>query len=192
MAADHVMAASPQKGIFRFDEKTNRFIPDFTLGKEFADGSRGVFRIIEDWEKNIWFHSNRRNLQAIPKSNAPNSFIIKSKPFLRLSDTQVNVIYPEPGGGGTWFGRDDGLIRFVSKTEKNYRHTYLTIIRRVIVNGKTLVYYPNKDKTGKKLKRPIPVFQYRDRNISFEYAAPFFEAENATVYRSLLQGYDES
>jgi ligand-binding sensor domain-containing protein len=55
-AAGHVMFGT-EKGIFRFDEDKKVFIPDKTLGDEFANGSTGVFRIVEDKNKNIWIHS---------------------------------------------------------------------------------------------------------------------------------------
>jgi signal transduction histidine kinase/DNA-binding response OmpR family regulator len=186
MAADHVMTATV-KGIYRFDEKNNFFVPDFTLGKEFAGGAQGVFRIAEDRNKHIWFHSSNRNYEAIPQPDG--SFIINKKPFLRIPLAQVNAIYPEPGGTATWFAGNNGLVRYDTTVKKNYHHDFPTLIRKVWVNG-NLVFNGCKYKTGNDPRGLFSIIDYKDRNLRFEFAAPFFEDESATRYQCLLEGYD--
>ena len=177
-AAGHVVFAT-NKGIFCFDKIKNKFIPDFTLGTEFAGGSKGVFRISEDNNKNIWFHSDNQNFLAKPGPNG--TFAINSEPSLRIPRTQVNTIYIDPDGSVVWFGSHDGLIRFDKTVKKDYCHDFSTIIRRVIANG-ILIYDGNKTNIGNNLKPSSPTFQYKDRNIRFEFAAPFFEDESKTQY----------
>jgi signal transduction histidine kinase/DNA-binding response OmpR family regulator len=193
MAANHVIFAT-DKGIFRLDEKNKVFIPDFTLGKEFADGSRGVFRIVEDRNKNIWFHSRSRNFQATPVPKGPHdqniSFVIHKKPFLRIPLAQVNAIYPEEDGNTAWFGGTDGLIGYDSTIKKNYQQDFSVFIREVLVNGK-LIFNGYKKTSGLQSKLGFPVIAYKDRNLRFTFAAPFFEDESATQYRCFLEGYDE-
>jgi len=183
-AAGHVMFATDE-GIFRFDESKKVFIPDATLGKEFAGGPEGkiVFRIAADKDKNVWLHSypGARNIQVILKPDG--TFEINKKPFLRLPGIQVNTIYPDPGGDTVWFAGNDGLIRYDIKVKKNYRLDFPTLIRKVVVNGK-LVF------NGYKSKRFFPIVPYKDRNLRFEFAAPFFEAETRTRYQSFLEGYE--
>jgi hypothetical protein len=191
-AAGHVMFASPGKGLYRFNEKKKVFIPDLTLGDEFANGSRGVFCIAEDKNKNIWFHSRLSNFRAVPGPG--DSYDIKSKPFLRILLGQVNAIYPDPGGDTAWFGGNDGLFRFDTTVKRKDRFDFSTLIREVVVNGTPLVYDAEnfKYKTGDHGKDSPPVIAYRDRNLRFQFAAPFFEAEAKTLYRSFLVGYDDS
>ncbi|UCH95008.1 MAG: response regulator [Candidatus Aminicenantes bacterium] len=194
-AAGHVMFAT-DKGIFRFDEVNKRFIPDFTLGEEFADGSscsRGVFRILEDKNKNVWVHSDSRNFQAILQPDgASTTFVINEKPFLRIPDVQVNTIYPDPDGRTTWFASNGGLIRFDTRVKKNYDYDFPTLIRKVLVNGNLVFagYQYNKYKIDKDSKNLLPIFDYQDKNFIFEFAAPFFEAETMTQYQCFLEGYE--
>jgi len=179
-AAGHVMFATG-KGIFRFNEKDKVFIPDTTLGNEFAGGSKGVFRIAEDKHKNIWLHSEHKNIRAIPGPGG--AFVLDSTPFLRIPHTQVNYIYPDPGGNITWFAGNDGLIRYDTRVKKNYRSDFSTFIRQVRVNGITIF-------NGYKSKPLLPVIAYKDRNLRFTFAAPFFENEPGTTYQFFLEGYD--
>ena len=190
-AVDHVMFAT-DKGIFRFDEINKRFMPDLTLGEVFTDGSRGVFRIVEDKNKNIWLHSDSRNFQVIPQQAKDSRiFTIYEKPFLRIPDIQVNCIYPDPDGFVTWFASDEGLIRYDSSVKKNYDHDFPTLIRKVLANKKLIFAgYQSKNKIDKDPQNPFPIFDYQVRAISFEFAAPFFEAETRTQYQCFLEGYD--
>jgi signal transduction histidine kinase/DNA-binding response OmpR family regulator len=184
-AAGHVMFGS-ERGIFRFDEAGERFVPDDTLGREFADGSRNVFRIVEDEHKNIWFHSRGRNFQAVPRGGG--TFAVRRNPFLRLPPAQINVIYPD--GDIVWFGGTDGLIRYDTAVKKNYELAFACLIRRVRVNGRTI--FAGAWRGGLSPAEALrPVLTYWQRNLRFEFAAPFFEAEGAMRYRFWLEGYDE-
>jgi signal transduction histidine kinase/DNA-binding NarL/FixJ family response regulator len=192
MAAGHVIFAT-RKGIFRFDKTRKRFAPDLTLGDQFAgrDTARSVFRIVEDKQKNIWIHSLSQNYQAIPKTDG--TFLIKREPFNRIPDTQVNTIYPDPGGNVIWFASNDGLICYDKTFKKNYRQEFSTFIRRAVVNRKEEIFNGYKvDKDIQSKSKPsFSIIPYKKRNIRFEFSAPFFENESATTYRYLLEGYDE-
>ncbi|MCP5105860.1 MAG: response regulator [bacterium] len=183
-AAGHVMFAT-EIGIFRFNEKAKAFIPDSTLGEEFAGGEngRGVFRIVEDKDKNIWIHSKSRNIQAVPRPDG--TFFINKKPFLRIPLNQVNTIYPEPTGKIIWFAANDALIRYDTAVKKKCDFDFSTLIRQVLVNGKP-VFSGFENKTGKR----VPIIDYKNRNLRFRFAAPFFEGETGPKYQYLLEGYD--
>lgn len=187
-AAGHVMFAT-DKGIYRFDEKQDRFIPDHTLGNQFAAGGndpKPVFLITEDNHQNIWFHSKSKNYRAVPGKSG--SFDIYFKPFLRLPNIQVNTIYPDPDGKTIWFGTIEGLSRFYTMKRKSCDFPFHTQIRKVWVNGR-LVFAGHKNE--EKRKNSFTIIEYKDRNLRFEFASPFFEAEEETRYQCLLEGYDE-
>jgi signal transduction histidine kinase/DNA-binding NarL/FixJ family response regulator len=185
-AAGHVMFATAH-GIFRFDEEKGVFVPDAALGDEFAGGEngRGVFRIIEDRRKHIWIHSRSRNIQAIPRPGG--GFALNKIPFYRIPIAQVNGIYPDGCNNEdiVWLASHDGLVRFDRSVRKDYCQDFSTLIRRVWVNGE-LIFDGCEGDAG----HAVPVIDYRDRNIRFEFAAPFFEAEQATRFQCLLDGYD--
>ena len=183
-AAGHVVFAT-QKGLFRFNVKEQRFIPDWTLGETFADGTRNVFRIAEDGNKHIWFHSNARNYQAVPAPDG--SFLVREKPFLRMPVGQVNIIYPDPGENIIWFGSQMGLIRYDPEVKKNYQKDFPIFIRKVLVNNR-LIFDGFRDQ---RKTVSFPSIEYRDHNLRFQFAAPFFEGESRTLYRFFLEEYDE-
>jgi signal transduction histidine kinase/DNA-binding response OmpR family regulator/ligand-binding sensor domain-containing protein len=187
-------AFATRKGIFRFNEKTKNFYPDPSLGEEFADGSRDVFFIFEDQDKNIWLHSDYRNYLAIVQPDG--TYVLNKTPFLRIPPVQVNFIYPDPSEAITWFAsQDEGLIRFDTTVKKNYQQDFPIFIRKVLVN-EDLYFDGYKDKykidKGRQSKFSYPIFPYKDRNLRFEVAAPFFEDESSTRYQYFLEGYDKN
>jgi signal transduction histidine kinase/DNA-binding response OmpR family regulator/ligand-binding sensor domain-containing protein len=190
-AAGHVMFAT-ERGIFRFDEDEKVFVPDKTLGDEFSNGSAGVFRIAEDNNKNIWIHSKGRNIQAILQPDG--TVALKRKPFLRMPIDQVNSIYPDPDGEKTWFAACNNLFCYHTTVEKNYRQNFSTLIRKVkLINREFLIFdgYHVKIDQNQKAEKFNPILNYKDRNLRFQFAAPFFEAETSTTYQVFLDGYDD-
>ncbi len=193
MAAGQVRFAT-RKGIFRFNEKTKDFFPDPSLGEEFSDGSRGVFFILEDQDSNIWLHSDLRNYHAILQPDG--TYVLNKIPFFRISLDQVNFIYPDPDEDIVWFAsQDEGLIRCDTTVKKSYQEDFPTFIRKVLVNG-TLYFdgYKHVSKMDKapQSKHQYPIFPFKDRNLRFQFAAPFFEDESSTKYQFFLEGYDKN
>jgi signal transduction histidine kinase/DNA-binding response OmpR family regulator len=183
-AAGQIMFASPERGLFRFDENKKVFVPDAILGTEFSDGSRGVFQVVEDKYKTIWFHSQSRSYQAVSQqAGTPVQYSIR---MLRIPEVQVNMIYPEPMTDTVWFASHDGLIRYDNRGRKIDPPGVATVIRRVFINGR-LVY----DGYGDPFGNLFPVIDYKDRNLRFEFAAPYFEDESGTEYKYFLEGYDD-
>ncbi|MCX6581617.1 MAG: hypothetical protein NT166_15690 [Candidatus Aminicenantes bacterium] len=136
-AAGHIMFATP-KGIFRFRDKDKTFVPDTTLGEEFAGGENGrsVFYIVEDKNKHIWFHSKSRNILAVPRPDG--TYQLDKKTFLRIPLTQVNDCYPD--GDVAWFASLDGLIRFDTDVKKNCDRDFQALIRKGNKRGQANFY----------------------------------------------------
>jgi signal transduction histidine kinase/DNA-binding response OmpR family regulator len=195
-AAGHVLFLTG-KGLARFDEKENRFSPDKTLGYILSLSPGNilpisltvpVFRLIEDKYRNIWFHSASRNYQAILKPDG--TYDIIPRPFHRIPRAQVNCIYYDAGEDSAWFASIDGLIRYDPGTKKNSPTDFNALIRKVeLINGKIPVF--NGYREDNHLDRIHREFAYKDSNIRFEFASPFFEDEKRTRYTYRLDGYDD-
>lgn len=186
-AAGHIIIATG-KGIFRWDEKSAGFVPDGTFGDEFAGGEKGksVFRIVEDVNKNIWFHSNSRNLAAIPQPNR--TYRIYNEEFLRIPLNHVDSIYPDPLEPSVWFASVDALIRYDIGAGFEHRTAtpFQTFIRSVWAN-ETLI---SGGAAAPASAAKLPELPFNRRSLRFSFAAPFFEAEENTLYQCRLDGYD--
>ncbi|MDQ1353795.1 MAG: hypothetical protein QG657_4102, partial [Acidobacteriota bacterium] len=185
----HVVFAS-NKGLFRYDEKSGGFIPDLILGKEFAygPGGRPVFRIIQGQEKNIWFHTESRNYRAIPGPGK--TFVIEDNPFCRIPLAQVNNIYPESDGQNTWFAGAEGLIRYDCISQYKWNRDFPALIRGMFVNETIPIYGGYTiDQTDHLQVLTVP---YKNRNVIFGCAAPFFEREAEIKFSYKLDGFGDN
>jgi DNA-binding response OmpR family regulator/signal transduction histidine kinase len=194
MAAGHMVVASG-RGLLRWVGESigGRFVPDFTLGKEFVDGSRNVYYISEDKNKHIWFHSNLMNFQAAPRPDG--TYKIIDTPFKRIPLVQVDAIYPDPNGEIVWFASNKGLLRYDTGVKKNYNLEFRALVRKVQrIDDKSVIF--DGYRRGGESKHtgssfPIPVFSNKDNNIRFKFAATFFEDESRIEYSFFLEGYDD-
>ena len=184
-AAGHVLFGTKEK-LLRFDEQGNRFIPDLTLGEEFSSRLIDVYRLEEDRKGIIRIHSKGRDYQAVPKPG--HGYDIEEKSLARIPiSAQVNAIYPDPLENNiTWFASHKGLIRFDSNLKKETREEFGTVIRKVLVNGTPQFY----NKLAAKNQQDVPVIAFKDRNLRFDFAAPFFQDETRLTYSFILAGYE--
>lgn len=175
------------KGLYRFDDQQRQFVPHSLLGNQFCDGSRNVFRILEDSGRTIWFHSENENFCAVPKSNG--SFDIVQEPFLSLPKVQVNSFCSEPHQHTLWLCGNKALIRYDTSYKKDLSQEFPVVIRSIQINNKPAMsrFLAEKNRNPKL----IPEFPYKERNIRIQFAALFFQAVDANRYSAFLEGYDD-
>jgi signal transduction histidine kinase/DNA-binding response OmpR family regulator/ligand-binding sensor domain-containing protein len=175
-----------EKGLFHFEKNQKVFQPDPILGKQFSKSSQQVFRLVEDKNNHIWFHSLFRNFQAVPGIDG--TYTLNTAPFLAFPISQVNTIYPDPDGHTIWFVGNDAIIHYNTAFKKDYQRDFSLFIRKITVNGADTIfngYSPGS--TGS----PMTVLEHKDKNLQFEFAAPFFEGEEKMEYQSFLEGYED-
>jgi signal transduction histidine kinase/DNA-binding response OmpR family regulator/ligand-binding sensor domain-containing protein len=183
-AADHLVFATP-KGIYRFDNTKETFVPDMLLGEMFAGGSKDVFRLAADQRSHIWFHSNRRNYCALLQPGG--GYRVDDTPFKSLPAAQANAIYPEERM--VWFADSNGLFRYDMTVKKNYQQPFHALIRTVTTRDGTVIYGGVKKESGEPTE--LPELEYKQRHLRFDIAAPFFEESSKTLYQYLMEGYDD-
>ncbi|MCP5101973.1 MAG: response regulator [bacterium] len=183
-AAGQMMFGS-KDGLYCFDAETKRFRADLILGEAFTRDDSYIFLIVEDKNKNIWIHAKSRNYRAEPRGDG--TYEIDDLAFLRLPQVQVNSIYPD--GNTVWFGSNDNLTGFDTTYKKKYTQNFQALIRDVQVIGKDSIFAGAKTKPGDGEKAVLTILSYGERNLHFEFAAPFFEGESATQYQYFMEGY---
>lgn len=84
-----------------------------------------------------------------------------------------------------WVGLTDILVRYDSKVNKDYEPAYNCLIRKVTLKNDSLLFGGYTSSTNKK-----NIIEYTFNSISFEYASPFFEREDANVFSYQLIGFE--
>ena len=169
--------------LFKFDETKKRFYPDTTFGHFPDGGGISEFDIVEDHAGRVWLRFGKETILATPQPNG--KYKIDKTPFLPLAERSFSGIYPE-ANGIVWICTTDGLIRYDESLEKNYALSFKTLLRHVTA-GKDIL---NPDPVSAD-KNKVTV-SFKNNTLRFEYAAPFFEQEDKTVYQTWLEGFEET
>ncbi|MCK4466602.1 MAG: SpoIIE family protein phosphatase, partial [Bacteroidales bacterium] len=196
---DEKIHFATSKGLYRFNEETKRFFPDSTFGARFADGSIEVFRMSMDKDGDLWMSYDKDNRwYETFVSWKDGKYVESNLPFYRLPNKSTDAIYCDEDGI-VWLGKSTELYKFDKKYTKDYEIPFHALIRKVILGEDSVVFYGTnyrEEITGRllvDLNQPEtlkPDIKYENNNVDFQWAAPFFEDEDATEYRYWLEGND--
>jgi serine phosphatase RsbU (regulator of sigma subunit)/ligand-binding sensor domain-containing protein len=189
-----------QTGLYKYHKDSESFIPDSSFDKRFIDGSRGIYRFSEDANGNHWMACNKQNKYWIEFTGfeEDGNYSIDTLPFMRLPNRQIEIIYNDVDGI-TWFGISNKLFSYKPNITKSYQQPFKTLIRKITLGEDSVIFFGTNftsDNNGKKLigtnqpKDLKPVINYKYRHIIFEFAAPFFEREDATQFSYLMEGFN--
>jgi PAS domain S-box-containing protein len=117
--------------------------------------------------------------------NGNGDFDYITEPFLRIPDLTTEALFIEDSGI-VWIGNYDGLFRVDLNKEKKYDNPYYTLIRKISINNDSAIFWgdPSSDFLKSEHK-----FKFKHNELSIEFAAVFFDGEEATEYSHYLEGY---
>ncbi|WP_169749139.1 response regulator [Flavihumibacter petaseus] len=177
VAGDNFFPAD--SAIYRFDRQTEKFYKDTLFGKWSGKGLE-QFEMVEDETGRIWIRFGTETV--IATKQADGRYALDSRTLLPIAEqSTLSKIYPDKDGI-IWFCTTDGIVRFDSKIQKDFDQSYSTLIRRVTANNQPVELGPAQEKS---ISLP-----YKDNALRFEFAAPFYEKEDKTVYQSWLEGFE--
>lgn len=191
--SDGILASNPD-GIFRYNAATDRFEAYKNLaGNDTASVWRG--ELVADAAGNIWTtNGDSRFITWFEKAGA-GKFRQVIKPFLPLSDRDINVIYPD-AGQLMWFGGSDGLIRYDLKLRKDDARAFPAFIRRVAAKGDTVladgfIGSANADSIAAGTSDPVRL-AYQFNDMSFEFSAASMLPQDNLEYQVYLENFDKT
>lgn len=176
-----------ENGLYIYNSKTDRFDRFCELGKVFCNGSRSVYSLREMPDGKIWIcpKENKNDDIGYLKPNGNGGYDWVFAPFRRIPDMSLEAFYVEPEGIA-WIGGSEGLYKYdMRKDTKNYTQHFNCLIRKITVTTDSIIYGGNAVET---LQSEL---KYRFNDFKFEFAAPFFDQEEKTLYSYKLDGYDK-
>ncbi len=169
----------PVKGIYTFDEETQKF----SISDEFGEKAKNEGIGIRKNANGEIFVVNYKGA-AIATKDDHGEYQINTAPFKPFENATLVNVLPEDNGIA-WFASSEGLIRYDANIKVDYNTDFKTLIREVTLNEDSLLFYGTLD--GEKSYD----LEYNTNNISFVYVAPFYMQESLTKYKTWLEGYDE-
>jgi serine phosphatase RsbU (regulator of sigma subunit)/ligand-binding sensor domain-containing protein len=201
---------SQRNGLWSFmDEKTIREqLPDSSLKNKPPEFYRGFFdffsidttkeRIsrpfyeIEDSRDRIYVYLDG-DLGYYDKTN---SYAFVDQPFCLEDVGKINIIFRE-GNGICWIGGNDGLLMFDENHFKDYYVDFNALITGVSAGRKdSLIYQGYFENITGKQDTDIPEHKFEIKHslneMTFTFAAPFFEGQQKMLYSYRLLGQDST
>ncbi len=169
---------TPVKGFYTFDEETQKFSMSDTFGQKAMESGIGL---ISNSSDDVFVAYYKGAAQAI--KNKEGKYDLITAPFRPFENATMTNLYTEDGGI-TWFSSSIGLIRYDANLEVDYNTDFNTLIRQVIINEDSTIFYGTSDGHA---DYNLP---YGSNNITFSYVASFYVQENLTEYKVWLEGYD--
>lgn len=175
-------------------------------GKIYFWTSKGTYAYdasLDDGKKNCFVPAT---LNTYPKDNNgvhgiywdTISNLGKKAKFAILSMDESPYTFYRNNDDILWIGLTNELVRFNGSRERNYATPYNALIRKVIL-GNDSVLFSGAYSELRNGERVVSLKQSEDRiyrlpyeynNLTFQYAAPFFEREEKTDYSYKLIGFD--
>ncbi len=180
------------EGIYHFNNNTHTF----EAKKLFTDSlsnAEWINEIIEDSKGNLWTNSGgEKNISLFKKEI--NNYAKYVTPFLSVSDFVTWTMYPE-SEDIILFGGPDGLLRYDSKLKKNYSQPFNTLIRKVSIDGDSLIFAGTFFK-GAFLPETTqnesfkPILSHTNNLVRFKFSAATFSSTENNEYQYMLEGFD--
>jgi class 3 adenylate cyclase len=179
----HVVFATVT-GLKRYDEALKRFVPDPSLGTEFSDGSRDVVNIFDGAADDVWVTGERGEEYHGVLRRRDGKYKWFPMPLLHSGISEIYWMSADPDGTVWASGADLVLYRWEPAIAGDPDRDFRVITRRAQVIGSKENWYGG---AGEPSKEKLP---WRENNLRFEFAAPFYEEPSAVEYQVRLEGSD--
>jgi DNA-binding CsgD family transcriptional regulator len=181
-----------QGGLYKYDAKQDRFLPDDFLNKLLGHSNITSF-MQEDAMGNIYFISQDKigllKKNAIGEYSVETNFFNKLRKYLNDDLLSIAVLK----NNQVLYGGKDGFIHYDPFRALPNRSTFNTWIRRV--SNDTLLFAGNYKQSDSLIQQQIdeysPTLPYASNSLTFTFAANAYESANDIQYQYYLETYDK-
>lgn len=174
------------KGFYQYNKGKDRFEPFSEFGEQYCNGSRDIIYAHEMADGKIWMCSLNHPASNIGylQPNNHNGYDWIYSPFHRIPGLSIDAVYVEQSGIA-WIGGNEGVYRYDNRIDtKDYTKKFKCLIRKITLENDSTLEIGTAH-----LGQQVLNYQYN--SMKFEYAAPFFDQEDKTLYSFKLEGFDK-
>lgn len=180
-------------GLLQFDEEAGKLVPSQLLGERFFNGSM-AYNITQTRAGDVWLTTE--NHTGLMRKQSNGTFKYDSLPLITSGVSDIWSIF-EDSRSRVWFGGTEALVCYDPNVGQAYNKPFHTLIHKVILGEDSVIFngfYGNEDGTITSQQPESYVFchPFRYNDLSFQFAAPFFEGMEQTKYSFKLEGQQDS
>ncbi len=178
------------KGLYAYNDKINKFVQKNSYFDNFTTGKK-ILQIEKISKNEFWLITKKNNISEIVMlKKTENKFVPQSTPFKRLPE--FDYFYPS-GDSLMWIISPNAVFTF-NKNEYNLDSSINNvIIRKIVVSDSTIFFgsFAKNDKIALKQPENLNInLEYKNNNISFYFALPYFSKSSDNKYSYKLIGSD--
>ena len=201
--AGKLRLSSPM-GLYQYDNQSNAFIPDSSLGSWFAGGNFGIKIFLKDHEDYLWYETySQSHIRSINRSKVrPDGTFINLPAELNELPRMIFSSVDTDPDGVTWIAGADGLFRFDPSLGITAIKVPKVFIRKITYGQNSLLfggafhkncpdgYYWCIDEVQN--KQDIPQIPFAQNSIRFHFSSPLYGQEDKMMFAFMLEGFDDS
>jgi ligand-binding sensor domain-containing protein/DNA-binding CsgD family transcriptional regulator len=180
-----------EKGIYRYNDKEDRFEPDKQFQK-FFDG-KAVAKLVEDVHGNIWYVSENRPGKLLKRNDG--SYEQSDEQFGKLDGKLVsNFEHINPiDGRNVLFGTDKGFVHYDPSRSRKTKIPFYVHIRKVqdINNGKLIIADRNLVSMDSSNTKPVSL-SYDQNALQFNFSCTSYQDIEKNKFQYKLEGFDKT
>jgi len=182
---------STLEGLYFFNEKTKKI----EVFKEIAFKNKNtrVLNLKTDNNKNLWIVAQTafKSEILLYRKNDKGKYEADENSLTLLPDMTFRTVFPDKNGL-IWISGTLGLYNFDFNKNKEQKDEFYTIIRKITTDTDSVLFWGNSysgtlDFNNQAHKIEL---EFKNNNIKFFFAAPFFDEEQAIEYSYILEGQD--
>jgi serine phosphatase RsbU (regulator of sigma subunit) len=188
---------------YRYDYFNDTLLFDSLHSSALPPGKNYIQAFYRDRDGDYWFsfeNQFRGWTELLARRSGDRFEVISETPFQRLPAAASADVFCSDPENGVWFSKSDELYHFDKSFSRNDTLPFQTLIRKVVVNGDSMLFQGSNFRETSHGGYSIDLFQeedtqpyikYRYNNIEFHWAAPFFEQEDQLRYSYRLSGFSD-
>ncbi len=195
---DGKLVFAGERGVYKYDKASNRFVKHEELDKFFAAGMH-VRKLIEDNEGNVWFSAGEE--MGVLKKRSNGSYEAEKVLFNKLEGKLIGgfehiMHYNQQN---VLIGIDEGFVHYHPSylQAKNFNKTFHALLRRVettaqaqdsLLSGGT--FAQNGAAVLEQSEGEVPELPYELNSLKFTFGAISYDDIDKVQYQYLLEGFD--
>jgi serine phosphatase RsbU (regulator of sigma subunit)/ligand-binding sensor domain-containing protein len=191
------IALTTSAGIYMFNTSKNRFEKFKGIPDEYVNGELAINRYCQLSDSSLVLAVSKANNSRIDFLRwTDNRYKLEPDKFKRIRNIDTEVFFEQDSH--IWFSSSTGIFNMDLNSDYQVDSSFNCLIRKVVGRDSTYFYgnFINETKTGlivseTQLEGQKPILKYSQNDLTFHFAAPFFEADDEIVYSYKLKGFKE-
>jgi len=177
------------KGIFKFNDNKNKFYKDTVLIERHFS-TKQTIQVEEASKQLYWTLLSDDDKRIICKKEVNDKGIVSdSIPFKRLFG--IHTIYAD-SDSLLWAVSSKAIYKYKLNDKKDYTEKSTAVITKIKLSNDSIVFFGayrskgNNDVCLNNIKQIENIFDYKNNNITFEFALPSFDNESENRFSYML------